>query len=105
MNAVQLAEQQLAEAKAREQRWREEAARQEEAVEGRREERRARAEHEARKPERWRALPALERALFVAAAEDPRSIRAALVRVAQLVASPGGIPMVTPPSTFEPPAQ
>jgi hypothetical protein len=66
--------------------------------------RRAREEFAAKRPARWLALDPLARALFVAASEDPRSIRGALLRVAELIGQTQGYVMRTPPSTFEPPS-
>jgi len=104
VTGVQRAEAELAAAKAREERVRAHLAQQAIDVEARSEQDRERREHAAKRPDRWRQLPALERALLVAAAEDHRSIRSALVRVAQLLGQPNAYSMVTPPTTFEGPA-
>ena len=104
MNAVAAAEQQLAEAKAREQRHLEDVRIQAEALEQRRAERRERDAYAAKRPERWARLTVLERALYIVASEDPRSIRGALLRVAELVGQSHGASVGAPPATFEPDA-
>lgn len=103
MTGVQRAEAELAAAKEREERVRAHLAQQAIDVEGRREQDRARREHAAKRPARWAALTVLERALYVAASENPRSVREALLRVAALLAVPRSFAMGSPPSTFEGP--
>jgi len=80
------------------------AAREDAGREGRRAERDERAAYVAKRPERWAALSPLERALHLAAAEQPTTIRGGLLRVAELLARPNSHPMVgSPPSNFESP--
>jgi hypothetical protein len=102
VNAIQRAEEELAKAKQKEADRQAYIAQEAINVEIRREQRRAEEAYRAKRPERWAALSPLERALFWTAAEEPRSIRAALLRVAQLVGSPNGYPVNQPASTFEP---
>jgi hypothetical protein len=61
-------------------------------------------EHAARRPERWAELPRLERCLFVAAAQSPRTPAQALLDVARLL-SGGDHQLAEPPAAFEPEAR
>jgi hypothetical protein len=105
MNAIQRAEEALAKAKQKEADRQAYIAQEAINVEYRRAQRRQEEAHRAKRPDRWAALSPLERALLWTAAEEPRSIRAALLRVAQLVALPDGYPMNSPAATFEPKEQ
>jgi len=63
-----------------------------------REERRAYA---AARPERWRALSHLARCLFAVAAENPRTVRGALIKLAEMIGNPARHSLREPATTFE----
>jgi hypothetical protein len=69
-------------------------------AEQRRNEKRRREEHAAKRGERWAALPRLTQALYMAAAERPMTPAAGLIRMAQLLTAPD-YQFQAPPATFE----
>jgi hypothetical protein len=68
----------------------------------RREDRRLAEEHAAKRPDRWKALPTLVKALYVVAAERPHTAAMALLRIAKLLTG-ADYHIQTPPETFEAP--
>ncbi len=64
-------------------------------------EREAEARRIAARPDRWRALSPVERALYIVAGEHERPVRTTLLRLAEVIQAETATPSREPPTTFE----